>query len=138
MIFSSQCFLQVANERNQFYYYETCFRSFLEEIEDTKRPFEINWPLANRILPAKILFHKKCPLQDFNRRTMGRPTIHIEKRCSDQDRAHWTDGVIILFLFCSGLLCTCLYLLECNPMSNLMKKIHYFLFQDSSFGRARQ
>ena len=41
------------NEFIHFYYYATHFRSFLEEIEDTKKnPFEIIWPLKwhNNIL----------------------------------------------------------------------------------------
>ena len=37
--FLSQCFLQKMNKWIQFYYYETCFCSFLEEIEDTKKTF---------------------------------------------------------------------------------------------------
>ena len=28
-------------------YYATYFRSFLEEFEDTKKPFEITWTLVN-------------------------------------------------------------------------------------------
>ena len=40
MIFSSWGFLQKKNERIRLYYHDTYFRSFLEEIEDTKKTFQ--------------------------------------------------------------------------------------------------
>ena len=47
MVFCVFDFLQKMNERIQLYYYDsTSFRSFLEEIEDTK----IIWPLAIHFL----------------------------------------------------------------------------------------
>ena len=34
------------NKLIRFYYFATCFRLFMEEIEDTKKTFEITWPLG--------------------------------------------------------------------------------------------
>ena len=46
MIFSSQRFLQKTNKQIQFYYYETCFRSFFGGNWRQKRHFEIKWPIV--------------------------------------------------------------------------------------------
>ena len=52
-------FLQKTNERIRLYYFDTSVRlvfvRFLEEIDDPKNHFEINWPLKKLIL---IIFHE--------------------------------------------------------------------------------
>ena len=54
MIFLSQLFLQKTNKRIRLYYNDTSGRlvvvPFLEEIEGTKKHFEIKWPLGGAIL----------------------------------------------------------------------------------------
>ena len=49
-------------EQIRLYYYDTSgrvvFFRFLEEIEDTKKHFEINWPLALRLYSYALL---RCP-----------------------------------------------------------------------------
>ena len=54
MIFPSWWFFRKTNGRIRLYYYDTSgwlvFVCCLEEIEDTKRHFEINWPLVQYII----------------------------------------------------------------------------------------
>ena len=61
MVFGVINFLQKTNERIRLYYYDTSgrlvFVHFLEEIDDPKNHFEINWPLESVI--GAILYYKE-------------------------------------------------------------------------------
>ena len=62
MVFVVIDFLQKTNKRIRLYYYDTSgrlvFVHFLEEIDDPKKHFEINWPLSYLAFRLTIFFPK--------------------------------------------------------------------------------
>ena len=46
---------------NRFYYYAMCFRSFLEEIEDTKKTFRNYLTFKRRSIEKLYMSQKACP-----------------------------------------------------------------------------
>ena len=67
MVFEVIDFLQTANKRIWLYYYDTSgqlvFVRFLEEIDDTKKPFRNNWPL--RAYCPNIYLWMCCKILSF-------------------------------------------------------------------------
>ena len=86
-MFSSRHFLHKTNERIIPYYYETSgrlvFVRFLEEIDNPKNPFEINWPLE-----AEATLLTNDPLARWGDVSLGRS--RTTKTCTDPDS--WVCG----------------------------------------------
>ena len=89
------------NEKIRLYFYDTSgrlvFVRFLEEFEDTKRHFEINWPLSefkfvrflSNLTKFSIFFRPKRPANQFVPRLYGFKIHHLAYQIQQQAAANF-------------------------------------------------